>query len=278
MNPPIQLTNEELGEVIHLIRTQYGYDFSDYARASLLRRVNRCMSIAGLKAGYELKYHLINDKSFFAWFLETLTVNVTEMFRDPSFYKELREKVLPALASYPIIKIWHAGCATGEEVYSMAILLQEAGLLNRARIYATDLNPVNLERARQGIIPLKLIKEYTANYIQSGGQNDFSSYYTAQYDNAIIHKEYRDCVLFAQHNLVADHVFNEFQLICCRNVMIYFNQELQNRTIHLFHESLSFLGYLALGIKESLLFTDIKEQFETVSLAARIYRRKSKIR
>lgn len=274
MDLQIQLTNEELNEVIYLIRTQHGYDFSDYARASLLRRVTRCMNIAGFKASYELKYHLINDKSFFAWFLETLTVNVTEMFRDPSFYKELRERVLPTLASYPIIKIWHAGCATGEEVYSMLILLQEAGLLNRTRIYATDLNPINLERARQGIIPLKQIREYTANYIKSGGQNDFSSFYTAQYDNAIIHKEYRENVVFAQHNLAADHVFNEFQLICCRNVMIYFNQELQNRAIHLFHDSLSPLGYLALGIKESLLFTDIKQQFETVSLATRIYRRK----
>lgn len=274
MDLQIQLTNEDLNEVIHLIRTQYGYDFSDYARASLLRRVTRCMNIAGFKTSYELKYHLINDKSFFAWFLETLTVNVTEMFRDPFFYKELREKVLPTLASYPIIKIWHAGCATGEEVYSMSILLQEAGLLNRTRLYATDLNPVNLERARKGIIPLKQIKEYTTNYIKSGGQNDFSSYYTAQYDNAIIHKEYRESVVFAQHNLAADQVFNEFQLICCRNVMIYFNHELQNRAIHLFYDSLSPLGYLAIGIKESLLFTDIKQQFETVSSATRIYRRK----
>ncbi|NBB21600.1 protein-glutamate O-methyltransferase CheR [Runella sp. CRIBMP] len=274
MDSQTQLTAEELNEIIQLIYTQHGYDFSDYARSSLLRRVARCMTIAEFKTSYELKYHLINDKSFFAWFLETLTVNVTEMFRDPIFYKELREKVIPTLASYPIIKVWHAGCATGEEVYSMAILLQEAGLLNRTKMYATDLNPVNLERARQGIIPLKQIKEYTTNYIKSGGTNDFSAYYTAQYDNAIIHKEYREEVVFARHNLAVDQVFNEFQLICCRNVMIYFNQELQNRAVHLFHDSLSPLGYLAIGIKESLLFTDIKEQFEAISPLARIYRRK----
>lgn len=274
MDSQTQLSTEELNEIIHLIHTQHGYDFNDYARASLLRRVTRCMTIAGFKTSYELKYHLTNDKSFFAWFLETLTVNVTEMFRDPLFYKDLRDKVLPTLASYPIIKIWHAGCATGEEVYSMAILLQEAGLLSRTRLYATDLNPVNLEKARQGIIPLKQIKDYTTNYIKSGGQNDFSSYYTAQYDNAIIRKEYREYVVFAQHNLAVDQVFNEFQLICCRNVMIYFNHELQNRAIHLFHDSLSPLGYLALGIKESLLFTDIKQQFESVNSATRIYRRK----
>ncbi len=274
MNSHINLTQDELEEIIGLIRTQHGYDFSDYARASLLRRVTRCMNIAEFKTSYELKYHLTNDKTFFAWFLETLTVNVTEMFRDPVFYKDLREKVIPTLASYPVIKIWHAGCATGEEVYSMSILLEEAGLLSRTRLYATDLNPINLERARQGIIPLKQIKEYTLNYIKSGGQNDFSSYYTAHYDNAIIRKEYRENVVFAQHNLAVDQVFNEFQLICCRNVMIYFNQELQNRAVHLFYDSLSPLGYLGIGIKESLLFTDIQQQFEVVSSGSRIYRRK----
>ena len=274
MNSHINLTQDELEEIIDLIRTQHGYDFSDYARASLLRRVTRCMNIAEFKTSYELKYHLTNDKTFFAWFLETLTVNVTEMFRDPVFYKDLREKVIPTLASYPVIKIWHAGCATGEEVYSMSILLEEAGLLSRTRLYATDLNPINLERARQGIIPLKQIKEYTLNYIKSGGQIDFSSYYTAHYDNAMIRKEYRENVVFAQHNLAVDQVFNEFQLICCRNVMIYFNQELQNRAVHLFYDSLSPLGYLGIGIKESLLFTDIQQQFEVVSSGSRIYRRK----
>ncbi len=156
----------------------------------------------------------------------------------------------------------------------MSILLHEAGLLGRSRVYATDLNPANLEKARQGIVPLQHMKEYTQNYIQSGGQNDFSEYYTARYEHAIIHKEFRKHIVFAQHNLATDHVFNEFQLICCRNVLIYFNRTLQNRVIRLFNDSLSPLGYLAIGLKESLLFADVQDQFEPVSAVNRIYRRK----
>ncbi|GAB3925650.1 CheR family methyltransferase [Larkinella terrae] len=268
------ITMEELEDIIHLVRRQYGYDFSDYARASLQRRVVRCMQKANCLTAYELKYQLTNDNRFFTWFIESLTVNVTEMFRDPAFYKELRNSVLPKLASYPTIKIWHAGCSTGEEVFSMAILLHEAGLLNRTRLYATDLNPANLERARQGIVPLQNMKEYTSNYIQSGGTSDFSSYYTARYENAIIHKEYRKNVVFAMHNLATDQVFNEFQLICCRNVLIYFNRNLQNRAMTLFSDSLAPLGYLALGMKESLMFSEARHQFETINPAVRIYRSK----
>ncbi|RRA97984.1 CheR family methyltransferase [Larkinella rosea] len=269
------ISTEELEEIILLVRKQYGYDFGDYARASLQRRVIRCMQKAGCLTAYELKYQLTNDSRFFTWFIESLTVNVTEMFRDPAFYKELRNNVLPKLASYPTIKIWHAGCSTGEEVFSMAILLHEVGLLNRARLYATDLNPANLERARQGIVPLQNMKEYTSNYIQSGGIRDFSSYYTARYDNAIIHKEYRKNLVFATHNLATDQVFNEFQLVCCRNVLIYFNRTLQNRVMTLFSNSLSPLGYLALGMKESLLFSEARHQFDVVSPAVRIYRSKT---
>ncbi|MGA0555938.1 CheR family methyltransferase [Larkinella sp. VNQ87] len=271
----IHISPEELEEVVHLIRRQYGYDFSDYARASLQRRVLRCMQKANCQTVYELKYQLTNDPRFFAWFIESLTVNVTEMFRDPVFYKELRMNVLPKLASYPTIKIWHAGCSTGEEVFSMAILLHEAGLLDRARLYATDLNPANLERARQGIVPLQYMKDYTANYIQSGGLSDFSSYYTARYEHAIIRKEFRKNLVFATHNLATDQAFNEFQLICCRNVLIYFNRHLQNRVMTLFGNSLAPLGYLALGMKESLLFAEARQQFEVVNPAVRIYRSKT---
>ena len=274
MSPSIPLPTEELAKIIHLIYRQHGYDFSDYARASLARRVVRCMQQADLKTTYELRYHLTNDNSFFDWFLQSLTVNVTEMFRDPTFYRDLREKVLPTLASYPIIKIWHAGCATGEEVFSMAILLAEAGLLERARLYATDLNPANLDQARQGIIPIQQMKVYTDNYLRSGGKNAFSSYYTARYGHVIIRKEYRRNIVLAQHNLAVDQVFNEFQLICCRNVMIYFNRALQNRVFSLFHDSLSPLGYLAIGTKESINTADVCPQFDTVSLPTRIYRRK----
>lgn len=270
----VHISLDELEEVVHLIRRQYGYDFRDYARASLQRRVIRCMQKAGCMTAFELKYQLTNDSRFFAWFIESLTVNVTEMFRDPSFYKELRNTVLPKLASYPTIKIWHAGCSTGEEVFSMAILLHEAGLLNRARLYATDLNPANLARARQGIVPLQNMKEYTANYIQSGGINDFSMYYTARYENAIIRKEYRKNLVFAVHNLATDQVFNEFQLVCCRNVLIYFNRDLQNRVMTLFGNSLTPRGYMALGMKESLLFSEARHQFDIVNPTVRIYRSK----
>lgn len=272
--PVVQLSKEELTDIVETIRLRHGYDFSDYSQASLQRRVQRCMEAGKLRTAYELKYSLTNDQGFFQWFLQVLTVNVTEMFRDPGFYASLRSEILPTLASYPIIKIWHAGCATGEEVYSMSILLQEAGLLSRAKIYATDLNPANLEKARKGIMPLSQMKEYTQNYQRSGGKEEFSEYYTARYDQAIIRKDLRENILFSQHNLVTDGVFNEFQLICCRNVLIYFNRSLQNKVLGLFYDSLAPLGFMALGIKESLLFSDIQGKFETVSGIHKIFRRK----
>jgi chemotaxis protein methyltransferase CheR len=274
MSERTDISDEELEEVLVVIRNSYGYDFFNYSRASLIRRVLRFMDIARVENIYDLKYHLVNDKDFFAYFLQTITVNVTEMFRDPPFYKALAEKVLPKLATYPIIKIWHAGCATGEEVFSMCILLHEAGLLQRSVIYATDVNPANIEKARNGIIPLQFMKEYTANYIKAGGKKDFSQYYTARYENALIRKDLRRNIVFSQHNLVTDQVFNEFQLVCCRNVLIYFNKALQNKVFHLFYNSLAPMGYLALGMKESLLFTDIRDKFETVQAATKIFRRK----
>ena len=268
-----EITSEVLKDILQLIFAEYGYDFSGYSEASLKRRLVRFCHQAQVTV-FDLKYHITNDRAFFAWLLQSLTVNVTEMFRDPVFYKALREEILPALGTYPIIKIWHAGCSSGEEAFSMAILLHEAGLLGRARIYATDMNLANLEKANAGIIHLPYMKEYTANYQLSGGRADFSDYYTAKYDHALINKELRKNILFTQHNLVTDYVFNEFQLICCRNVLIYFNSQLQNRVINLFHQSLAPLGYLALGIKESLLFTDCREKFETVSSKNKIYRLK----
>ncbi|MCD6062332.1 MAG: chemotaxis protein methyltransferase CheR [Flavipsychrobacter sp.] len=268
------ITNDDLVEILHLINRTYGYDFSDYSRASIKRRIHRSMDMSNLETAYELKFRLANDAEYFRWFLEVLTVNVTEMFRDPEFYTELREKVFPALATYPIIKIWHAGCATGEEVYSMAIMLKEAGLLERAKIYATDLNPLNIEKAKKGITSLQHVKSYTHNYIRSGGKTDFSDYYSAQYGAAIISSELRKNILFSQHNLVTDQVFNEFQLICCRNVLIYFNKDLQNRVISLFYDSLSPMGYLAIGTKESLLFTEVRDRFEVISAENKIFRRK----
>lgn len=263
---------EELKEILQLLLHRYGYDFTGYAEGSLLRRVNRFAKEIQSLSGYDLKYTLVNDESAFHRFVEEVTVNVTELFRDPLYYKIMREKVLPVLASYPTIKIWHAGCSTGEEVFSMCILLHEAGLLKRTRIYATDINPANLEKAKSGIMPLRNMKEYTSNYLQSGGKRDFADYYTARYDNALINEELRSGIIFSQHNLVSDNVFNEFQLISCRNVMIYFNKALQDRVLKVFHESLSSLGFLTLGLKETLRFSTIHEKFDTVHANVKIFR------
>ncbi|SHL57151.1 chemotaxis protein methyltransferase CheR [Chitinophaga jiangningensis] len=269
-----EISNTELQELIYIIQHQYGYDFNDYAKASLKRRFVRFMGHASVDTLVELKTRLQTEPAFFKRMVEYITVNVTEMFRDPGFYKLLREEVLPRLATYPIIKIWHAGCATGEEVYSMAILLQEAGLLERSRLYATDMNAANLEKANTGIVPMKWMKDYTHNYIQSGGRHDFSDYYTARYDNAIIHPSLRKNIIFFQHNLVTDQVFNEFQLICCRNVFIYFNRPLQEKVVSLFYDSLATRGYLALGMKESMLFSKERKKFEVVNGPYKIFRRK----
>lgn len=268
-----EISNEELQEIINLIKLQYGYDFTHYAMASLQRRVIRFMHKAKVSY-FDLKYHIINDKSFFFWMLETLPVNVTEMFRDPTFYKEMRQTILPRLDSYPVIKIWHAGCSTGEEVFSMAIVLMELNLLDRCKIYATDISMSNIEKANSGIVSLDAMKNYTYNYQLSGGAEDFSNYYTAKYDNAIISKNLRKQILFSQHNLVTDGVFNEFHLILCRNVLIYFDKTLQNSVIRLFHQSLAPLGYLALGQKESLQFNEYRNIFDPVNVSNKIYRHK----
>lgn len=267
------ISNEELKDIIALIKAQYGYDFTGYATASLKRRLIRFSGMANVSL-YDLKYHITNDKAFFAWLIQSLTVNVTEMFRDPTFYKAMIDTVLPVLETYPHIKIWHAGCSTGEEPFSMAILLHEAGLLSRCKIYATDMNMANIDKANAGIMPLAQMKEYTTNYLAAGGRAQFSDYYSARYDNVIMSNEIRKHILFSQHNLVTDYVFNEFQLICCRNVMIYFNKELQNHVVNLFHQSLAPLGFLALGTKESLLFSDSKNKFDTVNVKNKIYRLK----
>jgi chemotaxis protein methyltransferase CheR len=268
-----ELTNTEVEEFVMLVKQQYGYDFSNYAMASFKRRLQRVMDKSRRRDFAGLQNAILNDKGFENLLLENITVNVTEMFRDPFFYKQLAEKVLPVLASYPSIKIWHAGCSTGEEVFSLAILLHEAQLLKRCLIYATDVNLANIGKAAQGIIDAGMMKDYTQNYIKAGGKNDFSSYYTARYGHAIIRKDLRQKIVFSRHNLVSDEVFNEFQLVFCRNVLIYFNRTLQNRVIGLFYNSLAPLGYLALGTKESLLFTDVKDSFDTVEAGAKIFRK-----
>lgn len=268
-----EISNVLLDDLLLLLHRRYGYDFSHYSKASLLRRTEKFMSLNAMPLVEELGDRLCEDPDLFQDFLETLTVNVTEMFRDPEFYKMVRNKVLPTLASYPQIKIWHAGCSTGEEVYSMCILLYEAGLLDRTHFYATDINRTNLEKAMTGVMPLHLMKTYTANYLQTGGEADFSDYYTAMYDHVIFKKEIRSRVAFLQHNLVTDQSFNEFQLIICRNVMIYFDKFLQNQALSLFHQSLCPLGFLALGLKESLRFSSIRNHFSVVDAGTKIFRR-----
>jgi chemotaxis protein methyltransferase CheR len=244
---------------------QYGYDFTDYSMASLKRRVNRLFSIDKFPSFAEFRFRLKNDEHYLKRFVEEITVNVTEMFRDPSFYKTLRSEVLPILSTYPLIRIWHAGCSTGEEVYSMAILLKEANLLHKSLLYATDINPDVLERARKGIFPLMNMKQYSENYILSGGTQDFSTYYTAMYDHAKFDVDLSAKMIFATHNLASDRSFNEFQLILCRNVMIYFEKDLQDRVLLLFDGSLEQLGFLGLGSKETIRFSSISSHYQQLN-------------
>ena len=206
----------------------------------------------------------MSDTNYIKRFIEEITVNVTEMFRDSSFYKELRTQILPVLGTNPFIRVWHAGCSTGEEVYSVAILLHEAGLLQKSLIYATDLNPSVLEKAKSGIFPIGLMKQYSENYIASGGMQDFSSYYIANYEGVKFNQALRSKMIFSTHNLVSDSSFNEFHLIVCRNVLIYFDKELQERVFNLFDASLGKLAYLALGSKETIKFSDIQKKYSQV--------------
>lgn len=209
----------------------------------------------------EFRYKVNNDHAYFKRFVEQITVNVTEMFRDPTFFKMLRDVVLPKLGTYPFIRIWLAGCSTGEEAYSISIILKELGLLHKSLIYATDLNPSVLEKAGQSMFAMSQMKQYSENYILSGGAKDFSSYYTANYSLAKFDDELKSKIIFSTHNLVSDHSFNEFQLILCRNVLIYFDRDLQHKVLNLFDESLEGLGYLALGTKETLNFSQITNKY-----------------
>ena len=261
----------EIAELLESIRFIYGYDFTDYAEASIKRRVNNFMSNRKIDTVEALGKMILKDEKLFELFVQDLSVTVTEMFRDPLFYKSLRTSVAKRLATYPFIKIWIAGCATGEEVYSIAILFKEEGLLNRTLIYATDINQKSLQIAKEGVYPVEQMKQHTANYQKAGGKHSFSEYYRAKYDSVLFDKSLRQNIVFAPHNLAVDKSFNEFQLIICRNVLIYFNQKLQNNVINLFYDSLCPFGFLGLGNKESLLFSDKKDHFEDVDRKEKIY-------
>lgn len=259
-----QISDENIDLLLNDLLEVWGYDFSDYSRASMKRRINRLYTLDKFPGFAEMRYALRSSESYMKRFIEEITVNVTEMFRDPAFYRTLREDVLPKLGTYPFIRIWHAGCSTGEEVYSMAILLKEANLFHKSLLYATDLNPDVLNRARKGFFPLIHMKSYSENYIQSGGKRDFSDYYTANYELAKFDSSLTSKMIFSTHNLVSDHSFNEFQLILCRNVLIYFDKDLQAKVFQLFDLSLDNLGYLALGSKETLKFTAVAPRYKQV--------------
>lgn len=256
------ISDEQVEILISDVLEQYGYDFTGYSRASLKRRLLRLYGLDKQVSFAEFRYRINNDPIYFKHFVEQITVNVTEMFRDPGFYKALREKVLPNLGTYPFIRVWLAGCSTGEEAYSMAIVLKELNLLNKSLIYATDLNPTVLEKAAQGMFPLSQMKQYSENYIASGGTKDFSSYYSANYTLAKFDNDLKAKMIFSTHNLVSDHSFNEFQLILCRNVLIYFDRDLQFKVLQLFDNSLDKLGYLALGTKETTDFSPISKRYK----------------
>jgi len=263
----------EIDLLLRGIAEHYGYDFRHYARASITRRIRKAMQDAGVTTVSALQHRLLHDSEAAMRFVAAVSVHTTSMFRDPEVYRALRSEVIPLLRTYPFVRIWHAGCSSGEEVYSVAIMLEEEGLYDRCRIYATDISDVMLERARQGVYPVRAIQEYTRAYQLAGGTRDFSSYYVADHQHAVLRKSLRRHVVFSQHNLVCDSTFNEFQLILCRNVMLYFDEVLRERTYGLFEGSLSNFGLLVLGKKESLRFSPQSQRYRELRDGLRIYRR-----
>ena len=263
----------EIRLLLEGIYLHYGYDFRDYASASLKRRLRAQMQAERVDTISALQARVLHDPGGMQRLLGGLVVNVSSMFRDPPFFLLFREQVVPLLRTYPFVRIWHAGCATGEEVYSMAILLLEEGLYDRCRIYATDIHETVLRRAKEGVIPLAAMREYTTNYIRAGGKRSFSDYYAATPQGAVLRPSLRDKVVFYQHNLATDSPFNTFHVIMCRNVMIYFNKTLQTRAHDLFQQSLLRLGFLGLGSNETLKFTPHEACYEPLGRQEKLYRK-----
>ncbi len=264
----------ELQLLLEAIYQRYGYDFRSYSLASVRRRVNQHLLIARYENIGTLLHDILHDGEAFAALLSNLTINVTEMFRDPEFYQGFRDKVVPVLKTHPFLKVWHAGCATGEEIYSMAILLKEEGLYDRCQIYATDIDKEVLEKARRGIFPASELRRYTDNYQRAGGKKALSDYCTEKYDNVIMDPALKKNVIFADHDLATDQVFGEMQVVLCRNVIIYFNKDLQKRVFKLFKDSLDIGGFLCLGSKESLRFSGCADSFDSIDEKQRIYRKR----
>lgn len=266
-------TNLEIDLLLEAIYRLSGYDFRQYNRSSISRRIFNRMRINSIPTISRVQEKVIHDQAFLEQLLNDFSINVTEMFRNPSFFKAFREKVIPTLREYQEIRIWHAGCATGEEVYSMAILLQEEGLIDKAVIYATDMNEQVLEKAKKGIFPIHKMQAYTKNYMLAGGAHAFSEYYKTDYQYAYFHSTLLKNIIFAQHNLVTDQSFNEFHVILCRNVLIYFSPQLQSQVHRLFYESLSDKGFLCLGDKETLRFEEVTSNYREFIGNERIYQK-----
>ena len=267
------ISQEQMDKLVDSIKEPHGFDYSNYSIASFRRRIQTVLSSEGLNNVDQLIESVTTDSNAFQRFVHGISVNVSAMFRDPSFYKLFRAEVVPLLATYPFIRVWIAGCASGEEVYSIAIVLQEEGLYDRCRIYSTDLDTISIDKGKSGIFPVSLMKDYSRNYIQAGGCHSLSRYYTAFQDHVIFNRRLKDNIVFAQHNLVCDNSFNEFHLILCRNVLIYFNETLRDRVLELFHESLVPFGVLGLGSKESLQFTRFNTFYKQIDRQERIYKK-----
>jgi len=251
----------------------YGFDFREYSRASIKRRIMELMRAEKLETISSFQDRLLHDPQCVKRFLLGLSVHATAMFRDPSFYKTFRSSVVPLLRTYPTVQLWVAGCSTGEEVYSLAILLREEGIFERCRIYATDISSAVLKKAKDGIFPLSSMREYTSNYHLAGGVHEFSDYYTARYDSVIFSSVLNRNIVFSEHNLATDGPFNEFQVVLCRNVMIYFNKHLQERVHNLLYNSLTMFGVFGLGNKESLKFTPRETSYEHLNSSDKLYRK-----
>ncbi|MEJ7758822.1 MAG: protein-glutamate O-methyltransferase CheR [Gemmatimonadaceae bacterium] len=268
-----ELERIEIELLLEGVYRQYGFDFRAYAYASIRRRLWKRIEAEGLATVSALQDRVLHEPQMMERLLLDLSINVTAMFRDPTFYRAFRQHVVPLLRTYPFIRIWHAGCATGEEVYSMAILLQEEGLYERCRLYATDINEVVLQKAKEGIFPVDRMQEYTENYIAAGGKKAFSDYYLAKYGGALFDPSLTKNVVFSLHNLVTDRSFSEFNVILCRNVMIYFDKALQGKVHRLFYESLAMFGILAVGNRESLRFSPHEDRYEQINGPDKIYRK-----
>jgi len=269
-----EIENIEIELFLNAIYKRYGYDFRNYAQATVKRRIRNILMQFSYNNVSELIPKLLYDKLFFKSIILNFSVTVSEMFRDPFFYRSLRDNVIPYLKTYPFVKIWIAGCATGQEVYSLAILLKEENFYDRTTIFATDFNDIALKKAEEGIYSLKEIESFEKNYILSGGRRKFTDYYITKYDSAKFDDSLKNRITFTNHNLTSDSVFGEMNLILCRNVLIYFNRELQNKVLNLYKDSLSKNGFLCLGIKESLTFSDVKDKFEVIDDTNKIFQYK----